>query len=263
MRGWHFRSAIVVAACVLTSTAVGIGASDAAPGPTYLGPLNSRVETATTSWGRDGGISVPLPGGRDFWVFGDTPRYQFINGKWKLNQFIFGSSAGTVAYSEGQPPAPFTEIVPRQPNLPGNQPSRLLTVPNLYMPDGSGRPCNKTYGGESAGAARWATGAVLLPDQTNILIPYMGVCVLSADDFTVESWGFSLFNWKTNRFTVQSVNVFGPSTSGAAIPTNVRFGSPIVSDGQVTFFSLTCCSTAAIYTATVPLTVAALSDPSS
>jgi hypothetical protein len=131
------------------------------------------------------------------------------------------------------------------------------------MPDGTGRVCNKQNGGLTAGAVRWVTGAVLLPDQTNILVSYMGVCVLSAVDFTVQAWGYAQYNWKTNAFTVKPVDVFGPAPSGAELPTNLRYGSPVVANGAVTFFSLTCCVPATIYTATVPNTVAALGNPGS
>src|SRR6476646_10122657 len=116
-------SLLVAVGAVSSAAAPGNVRSPSATAASFLGPLNSKVETATTNWGRDGGISVPLGGGRAFWVFGDTPRYQFIGGHWKLNKFVYGNSAGNVWYVTGKRPQPFNEIVPRHPNKPTNQPT--------------------------------------------------------------------------------------------------------------------------------------------
>ena len=51
--------------------------------------------------GRDGGISVPLPNGRIFLGFADTPQWQFKRGRWYLTGFIRGSSAGIQDYRNG------------------------------------------------------------------------------------------------------------------------------------------------------------------
>jgi hypothetical protein len=207
-----------------------------------VGPVVSRAENGTTSWGRDGGISVPLPNGRVFWIFGDTPRYSYLGGKWSLTGFIFGSSAGIVPFRLGRPPAtPFNEVIPGHSVRSTNQPSLFMPAPHLYMPNGSGKYCNKANGGASAGAARWPTGAALMPDKTNILVPYIGVCVLSANSWRVESWGFALFNWKTSRFTVAPVDVWAPARSGAGLPQLLNRGSPVIYGRNVTFYSTDCC----------------------
>ena len=80
----------VVAITAVTVSLVTLGlpspgsAGAEAVGPTYIGPLQSSAENATTDWGRDAGYSVPLPNGKDFWIFGDTPLYQLSNGAWYL-----------------------------------------------------------------------------------------------------------------------------------------------------------------------------------
>ena len=254
----------VVVGATSTSARAESAASPRAASPSFVGPLISHAENATTSWGRDGGITVPLPNGRDFWIFGDTPRYQYVSGKWKLNAFIYGSSGGEIAYTSGRKPSgQFSEVVPRRAVSARNQPSQLLPSPSLYIPDGSGRACNKANGGPSTGANRWPTGAALMPDKTNVLIPYIGVCVINATKFTAESWGFALFNWKTTRFSAVK-DVWKPKKSGASIPPILNRGSPIISGSKVTFFSGDCCTQKShTYATAVPANVSALSRQSS
>src|SRR5256885_14131774 len=98
---------LLVAACSSSPTASGQNS----PPPyvitgsaKFLGPLVSAQESATQSLGRDGGITVPLPNGKVFWIFGDTPTYNFDNGAWKLTGFIQGSSAGVGKYTQGAAP---------------------------------------------------------------------------------------------------------------------------------------------------------------
>jgi hypothetical protein len=144
-----------------------------------------------------------------------------------------------------------------------------LPQPSLYIPDGSGNPCNPLYGTAATNPARWVTGAALMPDRTNILISYIGVCVLSGAGYGVESWGFTMFNWKTRRFSVKPVDVFPPQPSGAEHPHELRFGSPIIANGKVTFFSSTRCDNQScdaprsVFTTTMPAKAAALKNPAS
>src|SRR5947207_7159202 len=130
------RIALLMAMSALASLAVGqspsgaAGATAASPhasAPSFVGPLISRAENAVTSWGRDGGFSVPLPGGRDFWIFGDTPRYQYQSGRWRLTYFIYGSSAGVQSFSTGKKPSSaFYEVQPGKKVLGSNQPVQFL-----------------------------------------------------------------------------------------------------------------------------------------
>src|SRR5262249_327615 len=146
---------------------------------TFIGPLVSAQETATQSIGRDGGITVPLPNGKVLWIFGDTPTYNFQNGAWKLNGFIQGSSAGIGNYVQGQPPTkPLNELAVGQPSTAQTVATQFLPPPAVYLPDGSGKVCNKANGGPQAGAVRWASGAALMADKTNVFVPYISACVL-------------------------------------------------------------------------------------
>ncbi len=253
------RIALLIAASALVPVVVGSTANIAeAASASFLGPPVSRAENATTSWGRDGGISVPLPDGRVFFIFGDTPRYTYTGGQWKLTGFIFGSSAGEVAFKPGHPPsAPFYEVVAGKSLSSSNQPHQFLPTPRLYLPNG--KLCNKANGGPSTGAARWPTGAAVMPDKTNILIPYIGVCVVSASKYYPQSWGFAEFNWKTNRFSVAPVDVYPASKSNPGLPFVFNRYSPVISGHNVTFFSNSCCaSDSHTFATTLPANTSAL-----
>jgi hypothetical protein len=230
----------------------------------FLGPLLAKDESSIVSVTRDGGVSVPLPNGKDLWVFGDTPRYRYQGGKWILMSFIHGSTAAVVSFKEGnRPTAPFQEIVLGRPILPNNHPTQFLPPPHTYLPDGSGKLCNQANGGIDAGAVRWATGAALLPDQTNVLITYIEGCVLNATNYSVQGWGFTEYNWKINKFDVGATDVFAPARNGAAISAARFMGSPIVSNDTVTLFSTTCCAPGSAYTTTIATDIAALRRPGS
>jgi len=255
---------LATALIALSATLVLPAAAGAAGGPTFLGPLLSRAETPTTSWGRDGGVSLALPNGKDFWIFGDTPRYQWSNGQWRLTAFIQGSSAGQRAFTSGKPlDGPLTEVRVGHPTQSTNQPLQFLAAPKLYLPDGSGRACTKANGGPSVEAVRWVTGAALMPDKTNVLVPYVEVCVIDASTYSAEGYGFALYNYKTNKFAAKPYDVIPPTADGATIPTKQFFGSPIIKNGKVTFYSWECCATQHIFTTTLNATVAALKNPAS
>jgi hypothetical protein len=264
---WGTGGALTVALAVVAvvgSVLVPTAASSApAAAPVFLGPVVSMSESATTAVGRDLGFSAPLPNGKDLWVFGDTPGYKFVNGAWKLISFFFGSSAGLVRYSPGKRfTTPLFEVVPGHKLAKGNKPTLFRPAPVTYLPDGSGRVCNKANAGPSAGMGRWPTGAALMPDKTNVFVPYMDVCVIAAGAYAVEGWGFAFYNWKTNKVSVP-VDVFKPATSGALLPSSQYFGSPVVSGKSVTLFTQTCCSPASVNTTTIPANLFALANPAS
>jgi hypothetical protein len=229
---------------------------------TFVGPLLTSDETATVTLGRDGGFSVPLPNGKTFWVFGDTPTYTYQDGSWKLTAFIQGSSAGLVAYTPGQrPTSPIDEVAVGQPTTSATPATQFLAPPEVYLPDGSGKICNKENGGPTAGAVRWATGAALLSDKTNVFVPYIDACVISATVHQAEGWGFALYNWKTNKFTVPPTDVIVPEKSGKAISMAQYFGSPIVKGEKISMFSATCCEVgSSVYVTTVDADVETLKD---
>jgi hypothetical protein len=231
----------------------------------FLGPLVSAQESATQSLGRDGGMTVPLPNGKVLWIFGDTPTYNFDNGAWNLTGFIQGSSAGIANYTQGAAPlAPLDELAVGAPSGPGTKATQFLVPPSVYLPDGSGRVCNKANAGPQAGAVRWASGAALMPDKTNVFVPYIDACVLTATKHQAEGWGFAMYNWRTNRFSVPPTDVFVPQRDGKALTTAQYFGSPIISGKKITMFSSTCCDAgSSVYTTTVDANIAALKNKKS
>jgi len=233
-----------------------------AAGPQFLGSLLSSVESRTLSWGRDGGYSVPLPNGKVFWIFGDTPRYEYKDGRngkmWYMTYFITGNTAGMMSYQAGRPPGRFNELRrdAKDPDSPRNQPGRFMSVPKLYKADGS--DCKKTGPYDSTEAARWPQGALLMPDKANILITYVGACA-DARGFDVQSYGFAIYNWKTNKFTVKPNDVF-PAHPLEHLPRVRYFGSPIIVGKRLTLYSW---ADGHIYAATMAATTTAMKNPAS
>jgi hypothetical protein len=255
--------AALAAALVLPVTP---SASGAPAPPKLLGPLLSRVENPNVTLGRDGGFSVGLPSGYDFWVFADTPRYEFRNNAWRLTAFTTGSTAGMAKFTMGKPLTnPLTEIRVGAQLRTTNQPSQFMSTPVAYLPDGSGTHCDRGMDGKrKAFSVRWPVGAALMPDKTNVLVPFAIVCVQNESKYTAEGWGFSMFNFKTQKFSVLPTNVIKPDHSGATMPSSEMYGSPIIVGNKVTFFSWSCCGEGSgVFTTTVTATAAALKNHAS
>jgi hypothetical protein len=236
--------------------------------PKLLGPVLSRVENPNVSLGRDGGFSTPLPNGLDFWAFADTPRYEFRNNQWRLVSFIPGSTAGEVKFTPGKPltiTTPLTEVRPGAVLRSTNQPAQFMPTPVAFLPDGSGLHCDRGYAGtRKAFSVRWPVGAAVMPDKTNVLVPYAIVCVLNETQYYPQGWGFALFNYKTQRFTVRPTDVFRPQSDGETMSSVNMFGSPLILGNKVTFYSWMCCSVdPGVYVTTVDATVAALKNKAS
>jgi hypothetical protein len=265
--GSRSRTGVAIAmamSCVAVVLAIAsVPAGAAAQKPTkFLGPVLTRSETSTVTLARDAGMSVALPNGRDFWVFGDTPRYHFAKGKWTNRGFVAGSSAADGPYARGHIPKPLNEVYLGHKRSTKNGPTVFIPPPhNTYFPDGSGRECSRANGAAEEG--RWPAGVALMPNKSYVLVTYLLVCVPAVPNFTVEGWGFVLYNWKTNRIAAGPIDVFKPARSGASLSPVKTFGSPIVSGSNVTLFSYTCCSPGSVYTTTVAANLAALSKPGS
>jgi hypothetical protein len=255
------RGGLLAATVVLAATAISLPApAGSAPAPAkFLGPVLSRVENATTTLTRDGGFSAGLPGGKDFWVFADTPRYEFKKNRWKVTAVVPGSTAGMAPFTPGKIlRSALTEVRPGAALKPTRQPTRFMAAPVAYMPDGSGKRCVTAKGGPNAFSVRWPTGAALMPDKKNILVPYAIVCVFNVRNFILQGWGFALFNYKKQQFTVQPTDVIRAQPSGTTLPTSEMYGSPVIVGNNVTFYSWGAGPSDFVYATTVPATAAAL-----
>jgi hypothetical protein len=252
---------ILATSCIAVAMLGPVTAGAAQKSPTLLGPILTKDETKTNTIARDAGISVALPNGHAFWVFGDTPRYGFVKGKWVLKQFVAGSSAAEGTYTRGKLPKPTNEVWLGHKSSTKYGPTLFIPAPSdLYFPDGSGKHCSRANGAAEEG--RWPSGAALMPNKSYVLVTYDLVCVDSVPNITVEGWGFAVYNWKTNRLAAGPTDVFKPAKSGATLSNARRFASPVVSGKNVTFFSYTCCSSSSgVYTTTVTATAAALAKP--
>jgi hypothetical protein len=261
------RLGIVAIACAALFGALSVAIPADADGPvttTPLGPVLTKDENPVQSSGRDVGLSVALPNGQALWVFGDTSTLEYAGSAWKMTHFIAGSSAAIGPYTAGHVPAPMTEVVVGRAHKPDNQAARFVPAPsNVRIPDGSGRVCNQANGSAEPGA-RWVTGAALLPDNTNVLVTYVGVCVMPPESISIQSFGFMEYDWVHNTISVAPIDVFAPAVSGASMDRAKMFGSPVVANNQVTLFSETCCSPPAdFHVTTIPADVASLSNPAS
>jgi hypothetical protein len=225
-------------------------------------PVGSTYETATRSVSRDGGISVALPDGRALWLFGDTGIYERTpGGPWNETKFIDGSTAMMTRFTRG--------AVPSGSELPFAEPARFLPVPDdVYLPDGSGQPCNSDT---AAFAARWPVGATLF-DADHAIVTYSIDCVTSTNGVAsvqAEGWGYVLYNWHTGQFDAGPTDVFLPAPSGALYPPARVYVSPQVANGRITFYSMECtkpvvtCLEGQVWSTTMPATLAAMSDPAS
>ncbi len=91
-----------------------------------------------------------------------------------------------------------------------------------------------------------------MPDRKNILVPYAILCVFNVRNFTLEGWGFALFNYKKRKFSVAPTDVIPARRNGAELPSTQMYVAPIVVGRNVTFYSWACCSgESGVYATTV------------
>jgi hypothetical protein len=252
-----FLAAVVVVTCTAlasSSYASGAGAPRVA-GPSVLGPLVAADDTPTLSWGRDGGAAVPLPNGKMFWVFADTPKWKYQRGAWKVTDFVHGSSAGVQDFTFGQrPTSKFLEVNVGKKLSARNQATLFMANPRLPTPDGTGGQCAQKN------AVRWPTGAALMPDKVHIFIPFVDVCIVNSTSYPVEGWGFSMYDWKQNKFSIPPYDVFKPTKNGAGIPVTSVYRTPIVVGKTITMYTLTLSPNWSEYSTTIPATVTAIKN---
>lgn len=235
-------------------------------GITYLGPVLARGESLTASLQRDAGLSVPLPNGKDLWIFGDTGEYVDTGG-WVSNGFVGGSTIAKGGTARGRAPKALKNASVHGALRSEGGPTQFLPTPaDVYLPDGSRRRCGASGG--AAYSARWPTGAALL-DRSTVLVSYVDVCVPSSTSSTAEGWGIAEYDWRSNRLRVGPVDVIEPTVDGAQISPVRSLGSPVVADGRVTFFSSSCphlfvaCPSGSVFEASVVDTADALENPMS
>lgn len=263
---------VVALALVVPSVSATAGGASS-PAVVSLGSVTSVLETTTTSFARDDGYSVPFPHGRDMWFFGDSftstlvPATKHHAAEWVRTQVVQGSTAAISEVVVGQVPTQMTEV---QPNVSVAAPDdeMFLSPPHdAYMANGSGDPCTPAHG--AAWQARWPSGAAIMPDNhLEILVTYNIACVLNGGGFTVEGWGFAIYNWHSNTFDVPPTDVFKPQRDGAALPSEDLFSSPVAQGDDIDLFSTTGCPSGGGTCTSLDLTSvlgteAALSNPAS
>jgi hypothetical protein len=235
-------------------------------GITYLGPVLARGESLTASLQRDAGMSVPLPNGKDLWIFGDTGEFVDTGG-WVSNGFVGGSTIAKGGNSRGRVPKTLKNASVHGALRSEGGPTQFLPTPtDVYLPDGSRRRCGVSNG--TSYSARWPTGAALL-DPSTVLVSYVDVCVLSSTSSSAEGWGIAEYGWRNNRLRAGPFDVIAPTVDGAQISPAQSLGSPVVADGRVTFFSSACphlfvaCPSGSVFETSVVDAADALENPMS
>jgi len=241
------------------------------PDASATGPVVSRYEDSSRTVSRDNGVSVALSNGDTLWIFGDSSIYGInTGGQASLASVVTGSTAVVGPYGAGQLPTSLLELPSPGQRLKlssRNPPSRFVPAPtNIYLPDGSGGLCTASG---ARFAARWPTGAAVIPGTADVLVTYVDVCISGAWDFRFEGWGFMEYNWQTNTLDVPPYDVFAPDPSGSALPATLQLGNPVIANGQVTLFSSICtssyvgCFAGQVYMTTVAMNLTALRNPAS
>jgi len=251
-----------LSATFLVPVGAGQAAQAVAASPVTTVQMRSNYENAKRSISRDIGISTRLPDGHQLWLFGDTGIWNKDgSGTWHQSKFIPGSTAMLAKGDRGQ--------VPTGGELPSGSPAIFLPTPkNVYLPDGSGKPCTAP---DARFAARWPTGVAVLPtNKSQVVVPFGEVCVTKSNSkvgVRAEGWGYALYNWRKKKLD-KIVEVFKPKKDGSAIPPQRIYGWPLFAGGKLFMFSSQCTSSYVNCTAgsvgVVTLTsAAALDNPSS
>jgi hypothetical protein len=220
------------------SASTGGDSSQSAVGmPLPPNAVASAFENPTRWVGRDEGFSVPLPNGNDLWIFGDTPTASLLNGSFTITKKVRGSTA--MEGPTGGAWDGYAEVNIGEPLDTSNLPSEFIPQSSLavYLPDGSGKTCTVSNGATEKG--RWPSGAALIPGTNEVFVTYYDVCSIGGS-YPVEGWGFMEYNWATNEIDVGPTDVFKPSPTGAALPSNELFGSPVFKRGTLYLYSASC-----------------------
>jgi hypothetical protein len=205
-------------------------------------PVLSTYENSSRWVSRDDGVSVSLPNGTDLWIFGDTAVFQSNgSGPMAMTRLIRGGTAAAGSYTPGRIPSSLEEVPsPGHPPAlsPNNPPAPSMPTPtDVYLPNGSGNRCTTGPGQYSA---RWAMGAVIIPQTPEVLITYTEVCVTNGGAISAEGWGFLEYNWRTGAIDAGPDDVFRPLRSGVPLPSHLSLGNPVITGNQVTLYSATC-----------------------
>ena len=249
-----------------TSTCVPFGSSfpaEPVTNPQLLGLVAVNTEGSCVSYAADTALSVPV-GNLDYWIFGDTPVFKRGPNGWKMVNFVKGSTLAVGPLVLDSNPTNLTQVGPKS-----GFHSFLPAAPITYLPDGSGRRCTGIPGVRYT--ARWPNGAVMMNSST-MLVTFVDECVNAAkvrgkENYTAEGWGIAEYNVLTGTFSKVS-DVFPAQTSGA--PLTRWFDSPVMNNGNVVLFyvscpsrALSCAGSSSNTVSTVTLAPSQLTDPGS
>jgi hypothetical protein len=181
------------------------------------GPLRSNLDLHGWGAARDCGFSEPLVGepGSSLWIFCDSPITR-----------------------PGQPGYFLTSTAAIGPDTPGTAPAGLIElgpfgVPAQFLPPATGIPC-------AGYTPAWASGALLLPFTSRILITHVSHCV-AGGAFTPKRYGVAEWDGATRTLAHNAPAVFA---ADGVLPAPLRLRSPVYHAGYWYFFANECTSTA-------------------
>jgi hypothetical protein len=252
---------VAASATVLLAT-VSPAAADAPPPALLL----SRFESIPgNTIDRDGGYSVPIPGGNtSLWLFGDS----FWTGG-----FWFGTTAAVGPHTRGQVPDQLTELTtpPAAAPVPSNRgPSGFLPLFPEGLRTPSGAPCPNqpvppTNPGDPVKSlpVSWPAGGAAIPNTSRLLISSVDVCV-AEDDLLGERFVLTEYTPGTNTLSNRT-RVF---TNLAGLPKQQELANPIFRGGYLYLFGSDChekvfgiCQDGSVYLARVSASGSAWRTP--
>jgi hypothetical protein len=182
------------------------------------GPVRSNLDLYGWSAARDCGFSEPLVAqpGSSLWIFCDS-----VVTRPDQTWYFVTSTAALGPDTPGTAPAGLTEL-------------GAFGVPAQFVPAATGIPCPRY-------TPAWASGALLLPFTTRILITHVSHCVMSDTEYIPKRYGVADWDGASRTFVHNAPAVFA---SDGVLPAPQRLRSPVYHDGYWYFFANDCTSSA-------------------
>jgi hypothetical protein len=207
----HCIAVLLAAACAAAAApAFGQAAQD-------HGPVKSNLDLYGWRAVRDCGFSEPLvtEPGSSLWIFCDSAITRADQ-----SGYFLTSTAAVGPDTPGTAPTDLVELGP-------------FGVPVQFLPAAAGIPC-------SGYTPAWATGALLLPFTSRILVTHVSYCVTQGT-FTPKRYGVSEWDGATRTFVHHAPAVFA---SDGILAAPLRLRSPVYHAGYWYFFASECTSSA-------------------
>jgi hypothetical protein len=179
------------------------------------GPVRSNLDIFGWSAVRDCGFSEPLVTnpGSSLWIFCDSHITRPDGSSYDL-----------------------TSTAAQGPDTPGTAPGGLVElgpfgVPTQFLAAATGISCPGGY------TPNWASGAILLPFTTRMLIPYVSFCVSDSAGWGAKRYGVAEWDAGSRSFSHNAPSVFA---NNAGLEAQRRLRTPVHFAGHWYFFGQEC-----------------------